>query len=44
MMHSAAGQLADAAKAIGKAMKDDPENVDVLIVAADISERQEPIW
>lgn len=40
MMHQAAGQLTNAAVAIAGAIELEPENVDVLIVAADIAERQ----
>lgn len=40
MMHSAAGQLADASAAIRRAVALEPENSDVLLVAADIAERQ----
>ena len=41
MMHSAAGQLTDAATAIGKARKIDPDDPGVLLVAAEIAERQD---
>lgn len=40
LMHQAAGQLPDAAEAIRQARKSEPDNVDVLVVAADIAERQ----
>ncbi|MFK8112804.1 MAG: tetratricopeptide repeat protein [Rubripirellula sp.] len=40
LMHQAAGQLTDAGAVIRKAITAEPENIDVLIVAADISERQ----
>ncbi|QDT02593.1 tetratricopeptide repeat protein [Rubripirellula lacrimiformis] len=40
MMQQAAGQLTEAAESIEQAMQSDPDNIDVLIVAADIAERQ----
>ncbi|MCO8124513.1 tetratricopeptide repeat protein [Stieleria sp. TO1_6] len=40
MMHSAAGQLTEAAESIAKAQQLSPEDVDVLIIAAEIQERQ----
>lgn len=40
LMHQAAGQLTDAAEAIREAQDLEPDNVDVLVVAADIAERQ----
>ncbi|MCA9140924.1 MAG: tetratricopeptide repeat protein, partial [Planctomycetales bacterium] len=40
MMHSAAGQLVDAAKAIDQAVQKKPEDPDVLLVAAEVFERQ----
>ena len=40
LMHQAAGQLSDAAIAIQQAIRTAPQDVSVLIVAADIAERQ----
>lgn len=40
MMHSAAGQLVDAAVAIDQAVRKQPENPNILLVAAEIFERQ----
>ena len=40
MMHQAAGQLTDAAAAIKSATEKAPQSVPVLIVAADVAERQ----
>lgn len=40
LMQSAASQLTEAYTAISKALKKEPENIDLLIVAAEITERQ----